>query len=112
MSVRQVEQAVRASVADDAAALGRVIRPLRLISIRLVAPFERVRTGGPDETLSPMSFSTDTTTWVVQAEGTFRDCASTCATYSAAVIVIEDSRGQIVGRHAAGPRTLDRTAPR
>jgi hypothetical protein len=59
-----------------------------------------------------MTFNTDATTWVVQAEGTFRDCASACSTYWAAIIVIEDARGTIVGRHAAGPRTLDQTGQR
>ena len=112
MSVGDVEQRVRASVADDAATLGRVIRPFRVTSIRLVAPFERVRTGGADGSPSPLSFSTNTTTWVVHAEGTFRDCASTCATYSAAVLVVDDSGGRIVGRHALGPMTLDETPRR
>ena len=114
MSVAEVEQAVRTAVADDARALGRLIRPFRVTSIRLVAPFESVSTPRPDGSPSPMSFSTNTTTWVVEAEGTFRDCASTCSTYSDAVVVVEDGRGTIVGRHANGPMTLDRTptAPR
>ena len=114
MSVAEVEQAVRSAVADDARALGRLIRPFRVTSIRLVAPFESVSTPRPDGSPSPMSFSTNTTTWVVEAEGTFRDCASTCSTYADAVVVVEDRRGAIVGRHAKGPMTLDRTptAPR
>jgi hypothetical protein len=109
MSVADVEQAVQTAVAVDARALGRVIRPFRVASIRLVAPFEPVSTPRPDASPSSMSFSTNTTTWVVEAEGTFRDCASTCSTYSDAVLVIEDGRGTIVGRHANGPMTLDRT---
>lgn len=107
MSVGQVEGTIRAAVAIDAAALRREIRPFRLLSIRLVAPFERVRTSAADTAPSTMSVSTDTTTWVVRAEGTFRDCASTCSTYWSAVVVVDDSRGHIVGRHAAGPMTLD-----
>ena len=109
MSVTEVGRTVRTAVADDARALGRLIRPLRVTSIRLVAPFQPVSTASPDGSPSPMSFSTNTTTWVVEAEGTFRDCASTCSTYTDAVVVIEDGRGTIVGRHATGPMTLDRT---
>ncbi len=112
MTVAEVEQAVRTAVADDARDLGRMIRPFRVTSIRLVAPFEPVSTASPDGSPAPMSFSTNTTTWVVEAEGTFRDCASTCSTYSDAVVVIEDGRGTIVGRHANGPMTLDRTRMR
>jgi hypothetical protein len=112
MSVAEVEQAVRTAVADDARDLGRMIRPFRVTSIRLVAPFEPVSTSSPDGSPAPMSFSTNATTWVVEAEGTFRDCASTCSTYSDAVVVIEDGRGTIVGRHANGPMTLDRTRMR
>jgi hypothetical protein len=109
MSVAQVEQTVLASVVKDSEALGRVIRPFRVRSIRLVAPFEPVRTTERDGQLSSLTFSTDTTTWVVHAEGTFRDCASTCSTYSAAVVVVDDGRGLIVGRDANGPMTLDPT---
>jgi hypothetical protein len=109
MSVGQVQRAVRTAVADDARELGRLIRPFRVTSIRLVAPFERVDAPAADGRRSPMSFSTNTTTWVVEAEGTFRDCASTCSTYTMAVVVVDDSRGTIVGRHPDGPMTLDRT---
>jgi hypothetical protein len=109
MSVADVERAVRIASADDARALGRLIRPFRVTSIRLVAPFEPVSTSSPDGTPSTMSFSTNTTTWVIEAEGTFRFCASTCSTYSEAVVVIDDRRATIVGRHANGPMTLDRT---
>lgn len=109
MSVAEVEQAVRTAVADDARALGRLIRPFRVTSIRLIAPFQPVSAASPDGSPASMSFSTNTTTWVVEAEGTFRDCASTCSTYSDAVVVVEDGRGEIVGRHANGPMTLDRT---
>lgn len=112
MSVDQVQQTVGASVAKDAAALGRALRPFRVTSIRLVAPFEPVATDDPDGDRSALTFSTDTTTWVVQAEGTFRDCASTCSTYEAAVLVIDDGRGLIVGRDADGPMTLDPASPR
>ena len=108
MSVGEVERTIRATVATDAAALRREIRPFRLLSIRLVAPFERVRTFRADDEPSTLSFSTNATTWVVRAEGTFRDCASTCSTYWSAVVVVDDTRGQIIGRHAAGPMTLDR----
>jgi hypothetical protein len=107
MSVGQVERSARAVVASDVQALGRQIRPFRLLSIRLVAPFERVGSAEPGRDSPGMSFSTNTTTWVVLAEGTFRDCASTCATYWAATLVIEDARGTIVGRHPAGPTSLD-----
>jgi len=41
MSVDQVQQTVGASVAKDAAALGRALRPFRVTSIRLVAPSSR-----------------------------------------------------------------------
>ena len=81
MSVDQVEQTVEASVVNDAGALGRVIRPFRVTSVRLVAPFQSVATAEPDGRPSTLTFSTDATTWVVHAEGTFRDCASTCSTY-------------------------------
>jgi hypothetical protein len=107
MSVAQVEQTVRADVAADVVAVGREIRPFRVVSIRLVAPFERVRPTPADDGPTTMSFSTNTATWVVQAEGTFRDCASTCATYWAAILVVEDARGVIVGRDPAVPTTLD-----
>lgn len=106
MSVGDVEQTIRANVASDVVATGRQIRPFRVVSIRLVAPFERVHPTPPDGG-STMSFSTNTTTWVVRAEGTFRDCASTCATYSSALLVVEDARGVIVGREPAGPASLD-----
>jgi len=106
MSVAQVEQTVRAEVASDVVAVGREIRPFRVVGIRLVAPSERVRPTGADGR-STLSFSTNTTTWVVRAEGTFRDCASTCATYWAAILVVEDARGVIVGRDPAGPTTLE-----
>ena len=112
MSVDQVEQTVQASVVKDAEALGRLIRPFRVTSIRLVAPFQPVATAEPDGRPSSLTFSTDTTTWVVHAEGTFRDCASTCSTYDAAVVVVEDARGVIVGRDANGPTTLETTKPR
>ena len=104
MSLAQVEQTVRANVTADVLAVGREIRPFRVVSIRLVAPFERVRPSAAEA--STMSFSTNTTTWVVRAEGTFHDCASTCAVYSAAILVVEDARGVIVGRDPAGPTTL------
>jgi hypothetical protein len=107
MSVAEVEQAIRVAVADDVAAVGREIRPFRLMSVRLVAPFERVKPAVDEDAGSTMSFSTNTTTWVVRAEGTFRDCASTCATYWDAVLVVEDVRGLIVAREPAGPTTLD-----
>jgi hypothetical protein len=107
MSVEQVQQTVQASVIEDAEALGRVLRSFHVSSVRLVAPFEPVRTAEPDGQASSVTFSTDTTTWIVHAEGTFRDCASTCSTYEAAVVVIDDARGQIVGRDANGPMTLD-----
>ena len=94
--------------ADDEA-LGRVLRPFRVRSIRLVAPFEPVSSNDPDGQPSALTFSTDTTSWVVQVEGTFRDCASTCLTYEAAVVVIDDGRGVIVGRDPNGPMTLDAT---
>lgn len=109
MSVDQVEQTVGASVRADAEALGRVLRPFRVRSIRLVAPFEPVSSNDPDGQPSALTFSTDTTSWVVQVEGTFRDCASTCLTYEAAVVVIDDGRGVIVGRDPNGPMTLDAT---
>jgi len=109
MSVDQVQQTVAASVRADAEALGRVLRPFRVTSIRLVAPFEPVATSEPDGDPSTLTFSSNTTTWVVQAEGTFRDCASTCLTYEAAVVVIDDGRGLIVGRDPNGPMTLDAT---
>ena len=112
MSLDQVQQTAEASAVHDAAALGRVLRPFRVTSIRLVAPFEPVATDDPDGDPSALTFSTDTTTWVVQAEGTFRDCASTCSTYEAAVLVIDDVRGLIVGRNADGPMTLDSSTPR
>ena len=112
MSVDQVEQIVGAAIAKDAEALGRVLRPFRVRSIRLVAPFEPVASTGPDGGPSALTFSTDTTTWVVNAEGTFRDCASACSTYEAAVVVVDDTRGAIVGRDPNGPMTLDRTVPR
>ena len=107
MSVEQVQQTVQASVVDDAEALGRVLRPFHVSSIRLVAPFEPVRTAEPDGEASSMTFSSDTTTWVVLAEGTFRDCASTCSTYDAAVVVVDDARALIVGRDPNGPMTFD-----
>lgn len=107
MSVAEVEQTIRVAVADDVAAVGREIRPFRLVSVRLVAPFERVKPAVGEDAASMMSFSTNTTTWVVRAEGTFRDCASTCATYWAADLVVEDARGRIVARQPAGPTTLD-----
>lgn len=107
MSVEQVQQTVQASVIKDAEALGRMLRPFHVSSVRLVAPFEPVRTAEPDGQASSMTFSTDTTTWVVHAEGTFRDCASTCSTYEAAVVVVDDARGLIVGRDPDGPMTLD-----
>ena len=109
MSVDQVEQTVGASVRSDAEALGRVLRPFHVRSIRLVAPFEPVATSEPDGDASSLTFSSNTTTWVVQAEGTFRDCASTCLTYEAAVVVVDDGRGLIVGRDPNGPMTLDAT---
>jgi len=109
MSVDQVQQTVAASVRADAEALGRVLRPFRVTSIRLVAPFEPVSSNDPDGQPSALTFSTDTTSWVVSAEGTFRDCASTCSTYEAAVIVVDDARGLIVGRDPDGPMTLDAT---
>ena len=109
MSIDQVQQAVQMSVAKDAQALGRVLRPFHVTSLRLVAPFEPVGTAGPDGQASSMTFSTDTTSWVVHAEGTFRDCASTCMTYTAAVLVVDDARGVILGREADGPMTLDMT---
>ena len=87
-------------------AVGRQIRPFRVVSIRLVAPFERVHQMR-SEGESTMSFSTNTTTWVVHAEGTFRDCASTCAIYWAAILVVEDARGAVVGRDPAGPTSLE-----
>jgi len=111
MSVDQVQQKVHASVVADAEALGRVLRPFRVTSIRLVAPFEPVASSGPDGEPSNVTFSTDTTTWVVRAEGTFRDCASTCSTYEAAVVVVDDLRGLIVGRDPSGPMTLDPRKP-
>ena len=109
MSVDQVQQTVQASVRADAEALGRVLRPFHVKSIRLVAPFEPVSSNDPDGQPSALTFSTDTTSWVVSAEGTFRDCASTCSTYEAAVIVVDDARGLIVGRDPDGPMTLDAT---
>lgn len=109
MSIDQVQQAVQMSVAKDAQALGRVLRPFHVTSLRLVAPFEPVGTAGPDGHASSMTFSTDTTSWVVHAQGTFRDCASTCMTYTEAVLVVDDARGVIVGREADGPMTLDAT---
>lgn len=48
MSVADVEQAVRTAVADDARALGRLIRPFRVTSIRLIAPFQPVSAASPD----------------------------------------------------------------
>jgi hypothetical protein len=81
-------------------------------SIRLVAPFEAVSTSNLDGRPPSVSFSTNTTTWVVEAEGTFRDCASTCSIYAHAVVVIDDDRGTIVGRHANGPTMLDPTPAR
>ena len=93
----------------DAEALGRVLRPFRVTSIRLVAPFEPVATSERDGDPSTLTFSSNTTTWVVQAEGTFRDCASTCLTYEAAVVVVDDARGVIVGRDPDGPMTMDAT---
>ena len=111
MSVEQVQETVQASVVKDAQTLGHVLRPFHVSSVRLVAAFEPVRTAEPDGQASSMTFSTDTTTWVVQVEGTFRDCASTCSTYEAAVVVVDDARGLIVGRNANGPMTLDRTKP-
>ena len=107
MSIDQVQQTVQASVVKDAEALGRVLRPFRVTSIRLVAPFEPVSTSDPDGQPSNLTFSTDATSWVVQAQGTFRDCASTCSTYEAAVVVVDDTRGMIVGRDPNGPMTLD-----
>lgn len=112
MSVEQVQGTVQASVIKDAEALGRVLRPFHVSSVRLVAPFEPVRSAEPDGQASSMTFSTDTTTWVVHAEGTFRDCASTCSTYEAAVLVVDDARGLIIGRESNGPMTLDPSAPR
>jgi hypothetical protein len=109
MSVDQVQQTVGASVSADAEALGRVLRPFRVTSIRLVAPFEPVATSERDGDPSTLTFSSNTTTWVVQAEGTFRDCASTCLTYEAAVVVVDDARGVIVGRDPDGPMTMDAT---
>ena len=111
MSIGDVEQTIRANVAADVVAVGRQIRPFRVVSIRLVAPFERVHQMR-SEGESTMSFSTNTTTWVVHAEGTFRDCASTCAIYWAAILVVEDARGAVVGRDPAGPTSLEaRPAP-
>ncbi len=112
MSVEQVQRTVEAAVINDAEELGRVLRPFHVSSVQLVAPFEPVRTADPDGQASSMTFSTDTTTWVVHAEGTFRDCASTCSTYEAAVVVVDDLRGLIVGRDPIGPMTLDPSAPR
>ena len=112
MSVDQVERTVQAAVVTDAKALGRAIRPFRVVSIRLVAPFEPVRTVTPSGTPSDLTFSTDTTTWVVHAEGTFRDCATACSTYTAAIVVVDDRRGLIVAREAAGPRRLDQSSTR
>jgi len=111
MSVEQVQQTVEASVIKDAETLGRVLRRFHVSSIRLVAPFEPVRTAEPDGQASSITFSTDTTTWVVHAEGTFRDCASTCSTYTAAVVVVDDARGLIVARNPNGPTTLDPFKP-
>ena len=112
MSVDQVQRTVHAAVAKDSEALGRAIRPFRVVSIRLVAPFEPVRPMTPGGTPSGLTFSTDTTTWVVHAEGTFRDCASACSTYTAAIVVVDDSRGLIVAREAAGPTTVDQSSTR
>jgi len=111
MSVDQVQQTVQASVVKDAESLGRILRPFHIVSIRLVAPFEPVATTGPDGEPSNISFSTDTTSWVIEAQGTFRDCASTCSTYESAIVVVDDVRGLIVGRNPNGPMTLDSTTP-
>ena len=58
MSLDQVQQTAEASAVHDAAALGRVLRPFRVTSIRLVAPFEPVATDDPDGDRSALTFST------------------------------------------------------
>jgi hypothetical protein len=103
MSIDQVQAVVATMVRDNVVATRRELRPFRVTRITLVPGGQRYDVTFADGSASGGSFIEDARYWAVEADGTFRSCASSCSIYSYGLIIIDDLTGQDRGGAAREP---------
>jgi hypothetical protein len=103
MSIDQVEAVVATMVRDNVVAVREELRPFRVTRITLVPAGQRYDLTFADGSASGGSFIEDARYWAVEAEGTFRSCASSCSIYSYGLVIIDDFTGQDRGGAAREP---------
>jgi hypothetical protein len=103
MSIDQVQAVVGTMVRDNVVAIRQELRPFRVTSITLVEGGQRYDVTFADGSASGGSFIEDGRYWAVEAEGTFRSCASSCSLYSYGLVIIDDATGQEQGGAAREP---------
>ena len=90
-------------VRDNVVTIRQELRPFRVTSITLVQGGQRYDVTFADGSASGGSFIEDGRYWAVEAEGTFRSCASSCSLYSYGLVIIDDATGQEQGGAAREP---------
>jgi hypothetical protein len=91
-----VEAIVQDRVAANVRVLGGVLRPLRISRIELLQPGGEFTVEWPDGTGITVITDPGERIWVVEAEGTFRDCrGGECDTWERGVVFVDDGTGAI-----------------
>lgn len=103
MSVDQVEAVVSSMLTNNAVKIRKQLRPVRVTRITLVPAGQRYDVRFADGSPSGGSFIEDGPYWAIEAEGTFRTCASSCSIYGVGVVIIDDRSGQEQGSAAREP---------
>jgi hypothetical protein len=103
MSVEQVEAVVNSVLTNNAVKIRKQLRPVRVTRITLVPAGQRYDARCADGSSSGGSFIEDAPYWAIEAEGTFRTCASSCSIYAIGVVIIDDRSGQERGSAAREP---------
>jgi len=103
MSVAQVEAVVSSMLTNNAVKIRKQLRPVRVTRITLVPAGQRYDVRFADGSPSGGSFIEDGPYWAIEAEGTFRTCASSCSIYGVGVVIIDDQSGQEQGSAAREP---------
>jgi hypothetical protein len=103
MTVEQVQAVVSSMLTNNAVKIRRQLRPVKVTRITLVPAGQRYDARWADGSSSGGSFVEDAPYWAIEAEGTFRTCASSCSVYGVGVVIIDDRTGQERGSAAREP---------